>query len=211
MQTWLDYDQLNRINNTIRYVGDYGLRWEYNQPESQWRRFHIRSGILFQNRTLYNFQAGLMLIYTLTKPSEVFEFRPWQAFQLNWPNISRVRIQHLFRTEQRSSWNLSEDQSNFVFKIRYQIGTRIPLFSKTIQPGTYFLDLRSEWFFDLSSRNNELTNDRIRISAGVGYRINLSLDAKAFYVFQGNQDQDGASLSREHIIRLSLIQRFGME
>lgn len=210
-QTWLDYTQQNRLNNHWKYIGDYGARWEYGDVNSSWKRLHARPGVSFQKKALYELNGGLLFSYTYSSEQTSFEFRPWQGVKLHWPNIKRVRMTQYLRTEQRQSWALNEDLSNFVFKLRYQIGARIPINDKVVSVKTFFVDLRYEWFFDLSIGNNEWVNDRIRLNFGLGYRLKPNLDLKIYYILQGNELRDEAKLDAENNIRISMVQRFGME
>ena len=157
-----------------------------------------------------------MLRYTGATSGNSFEFRPWQGFRLYWPNFGRFRFNNYFRTEQRFSVDLSTDVSNFVFKLRYKLFTNIPINNPIITSKTFYFSIGYEFFFDLGigDDNNEFIDDLTRFDVGVGYRFNAKTDLRLRYIFQKStvnlEDGKDSNDSNDNIIRLSVIQRFGI-
>lgn len=211
-QNWFDYTQINKINGNWSYLGDYAFRFQVEDSDSKWWLLQVRPSVIFKNKALYDIRGGIMLRYTGATSGDSFEFRPWQGFKLNWPNFGRFRFNNLVRTEQRFSVDLETDVSNFVFKLRYKLYTNIPINNPIITSKTYYVSIGFEIFSDLGfGDNKEFIDDITRLDVGVGYRFNSKTDLRLRYILQKSKvNADTSSDSNDNIIRLSVIQRFGM-
>ena len=106
---------------------------------------------------------------------------------------------------------LNTDERNFVFKLRYKLSTNIPINNPIITSKTYYALIGYELFFDLGGDNNEFIDDVTRFDVGAGYRFNTKTDLRLLYIFQKSRiNLEESSKSNDHIIRISVIQRFGM-
>lgn len=212
-QSWLDYKHSHKLSNKWMFFSDYGFRWEMPLPRDVFWRIHARPSFQFKTNALWEADAGIGLFFQNNKnSSNTFELRPWQGIKVKWPNIKRYKFVHFLRLEERQSYNLDNNGGNFVLKLRYRFGIDIPLNNKVISVGTFYIPVRAELFFDLSGTNAEATNDKFRVDTGVGYRVNQQLRLRLLYVLQNqlNNDIDGVS-QIDHIIRFSVIQRFGFQ
>lgn len=90
-------------------------------------------------------------------------------------NISRTKIQHRYRFEQR--WFKSGNRHRF----RYRLQITVPLNGKVIEKGTYFINLYDEVFINSKP---ELAFDQNRMYIAGGYQFNKTLNLQIGYLFQ---------------------------
>ena len=153
-----------------------------------------------------------MFRYTNTVGGDGIEIRPWQGARVYWPNFGRFRFKNYFRTEQRFEVELDTDERNFVFKLRYKLSINIPINNPIITSKTYYTLIGYELFFDFGGDNKEFIDDATRFDVGAGYRFNTKTDLRLLYIFQRSRVNFEESInSNDHIIRLSVIQRFGID
>jgi len=212
IQNWFDYTQINRISGNWSYLGDYAFRFQIATTESEWWQIFARPSFIFKNKAIYDLRGGIMFKFTNTVEGNGFEIRPWQGAKVYWPNFGRFRFQNYFRAEQRFEIELDTDESNFVFKLRYKLSTNIPINNPIITSKTFYVLIGYELFFNLSRDNEEFIDDRTRFNIGVGYRFNPKTDLRLQYLFQKSRvNLDEISNSNDNIVRISVIQRFGLE
>ena len=128
-----------------------------------------------------------------------------------------MRIYQYGRLEERYSLDPNNAfEENFVLKLRYKIGTTIPIKNAVIAVGTFYIPVSIEMFFDLTAGNEEQNNDRFRVELGLGYRWKNDIYFKVLYTGQEIYDNQGAGVNldagiskSDHILRLSVIQKFG--
>lgn len=211
-QNWFDYTQINKINGNWSYIGDYAFRFQIENADSKWWQIHARPSVIFKNKAIYDLRGGIMFRFTNTIGGNGIEIRPWQGAKVYWPNFGRFRFQNYFRTEQRYEVDLDKDESNFVFKVRYKLSTNIPINNPIITSKTFYALIGYELFFDIGGGDNkEFIDDVTRFDVGAGYRFNAKTDLRLIYIFQKSRvNLEESNNSNDNIIRLSVIQRFGM-
>ena len=218
-QIWLDYDHQKSMKNNWRFFSDYGLRWQSLKTGGDWYRIHARPSVGYRRSVLMDYRGGVGFFYTrYLETANQFEIRPWQGVMVNWPNFGRYRFYQYARTEQRFS-RQTDAPFNFVFKLRYKLGIKIPIGNTIIEEKTYYIQSGLELFFDLTDDNVEQSNDRVRFDAGVGYRIKENLDIKVRYTLQqifNNTSEDlfdfATGFSQiDHVVRITVSQTFGFD
>lgn len=90
-------------------------------------------------------------------------------------NISRTKIQHRYRFEQR--WFESGNRHRF----RYRLQATIPLNGKNIEKGTFFINVYDEIFINSKP---ELAFDQNRLYLAGGYQFNKTLNLQIGYLYQ---------------------------
>jgi len=98
------------------------------------------------------------------KPMTSDELRVWEQLVLN-NYISRVKIEHRYRIEQR--WRSGAFRNRF----RYRFNPIIPLNKSSIEPGTLFASVYDEIFLTDIGPHFE----RNRVFGGLGYQFNKKL------------------------------------
>ena len=212
-QIWTDYSDFHKLNGNWQFFNDAGYRIHPSKESNQFSRLHIRPSIEFKRQVLYSFRGGIGLFYTInSQTNNTFEFRPWQGFRLNWPNINRVRIVHYVRLEERFTNFLNGGESAFTLKFRYKLQTKIPLNNPSMTKGTYYAKISAEIFADLALVNKSTNNDRNRFELGGGYLIKRNLEIQLIYLLQRNKNNiEGGMIQNDNVVRISVIQRFGID
>lgn len=111
------------------------------------------------------------------------EQRLWQQFTFTQP-VGRVKLEHRFRVEQR--WTRFRDdvvpvnQARYRGRQRYRLSATLPLNNPTMQPGTAFLSVYNEVFFDPRGPYFE----RNRAYAGAGVQLSRGLAVQAAWLNQ---------------------------
>ncbi|SDY21534.1 DUF2490 domain-containing protein [Hymenobacter psychrophilus] len=111
------------------------------------------------------------------------ERRLWQQFTFTQP-VGRVKLEHRFRVEQR--WTRFRDdvvpvnQARYRGRQRYRLSAVLPLNNPTMQPGTAFLSVYNEVFFDPRGPYFE----RNRVYAGGGVQLNRNVTVQAAWLNQ---------------------------
>jgi hypothetical protein len=103
------------------------------------------------------------------------EFRMWEQMTIN-SFLDRVKFEHRYRAEQR--WVNGIYRNRF----RYRLNMVIPLNNKKVSPGTFFVGIFDEVFF-----NNKAPHfERNRFSAGLGYQFDKSFSMQLSWLNQYN-------------------------
>ncbi|NVO86379.1 DUF2490 domain-containing protein [Hymenobacter terrestris] len=111
------------------------------------------------------------------------EQRVWQQFTFTQP-ISRIKLEHRFRVEQR--WTrfrndvVPTNQARYRGRQRYRLSAVLPLNNPTMQPGTAFVSVYNEVFFDPRGPYFE----RNRAYAGAGVQLSRGLTVQAAWLNQ---------------------------
>ena len=212
IQNWFDYTQKNKINGNWSYLGDYSFRFQIENQDSKWWKFHARPSVIFKNKVLYDLRAGIMFSYAFNTAGNNIEIRPWQGIRVNWPNFSRFRLYQYGRMEERFSKDIESDVNNFILKLRYKLGMNIPINNQVITSKTFYGLIGYELFFNIGGGNQEFIDDRTRFNIGVGYRFNEKTDLRLQYIFQKSRvNLEESNNSNDNIIRISVVQYFGFE
>ncbi|MBT2557015.1 DUF2490 domain-containing protein [Hymenobacter sp. ISL-91] len=119
----------------------------------------------------------------LSQGYKALEARVWQQFTFTQP-ISRIKLEHRFRVEQR--WTrfrndiVPTNQARYRGRQRYRLSAVLPLNKPTMQPGTAFLSVYNEVFFDPRGPYFE----RNRAYAGAGVQLSRGVTVQAAWLNQ---------------------------
>ncbi len=119
-----------------------------------------------------SYHLGARMNYISNKNTEDdFEFRLMQGFKFFLPSIKAIPLMNYIRFEER--FQKTFDGSNWAvgFRLRYRISTIIKWNNHLFEfnKGLY-IPLNIEFFFNLKKADR--FNDVIRISPGIGYKLN---------------------------------------
>lgn len=101
------------------------------------------------------------------------EHRLYQQF-ISKQNIGSVIVQHRYRLEQRFIEN------DFKMQLRYFLSLNVPLNNKELIVRTFYVSAYNKVFLN----TQETIFDRIRLYAGLGYKVNDSLRLELSYMNQ---------------------------
>jgi hypothetical protein len=173
-QIWLDYHFHGGARERLRTSFDLGYRQVVGEEAliGDWLRVHLRGGLAWAAKDWLSLEAGAGAFYTYERRDEVadtIEIRPWQGVKVFWPSVStsrRIVLTHFLRLEQRIF--VREGDAEFDLRMRYRLGTSIPLNAPTITKKAFYLPLSIEGFFNGKGDLEEVFADRLRVTAGLG-------------------------------------------
>lgn len=183
--------------------GDVQLRnWDIYRDTEQ---YLARGGVTYSSRQSSNtFQLGIASV-TSTEfgegESSNTENRIFQDLSIRQTIGERVNLRHRFRAEQR--WI---EQQKFRTRYRYSIAATIPLNTKALIQGAWYLALNNEFFLngerDIGHGRRVDYFDRNRSAIAVGHVFDSQLRLQLGYMHQWTDNIDKGQL------QLSLTQRF---
>lgn len=233
------FAQTHRISDENSHIwvshwGDQRFhdRWSFH-TEGHWRRADL--GARWQQlllRPAINFHLNEQVLFTegysyyINYPYSTYsigfqnwEHHLWQQIQLTQA-ISRVRVQHRFRLEERFIARLKADEddpSHGVFdsygyqnRFRYRVWVTIPLGAhEKVAPGVFTANLYDEVFLSFGDPARLDHINQNRISALLGYQVNEQMNVLGGYLYQTIQRPGAANgadlLELNSTIHLALV------
>ncbi len=211
-QGWIEYQYRQRINDKLQGSWSLGYRELISAADrlSEWSRSHLRGDIVYSYSEHFSFEAGLGGYYTSVKElGNLFEFRTWQGTLVRWPLVKMPKrqfaLRHRLRLEQRWLDESGTSGTEFGLRLRYRLGTGIPLNSSTIEAKTLYLPLGGELFYDIGDETAELLATRVRLGTGLGYVLSDNWALEFRYMVQRSRDTilDQFTIT-DHIIDLRI-------
>jgi hypothetical protein len=148
----------------------------------------LKGGLSYDLDKNFTVLIGTGRYSTFDDPGPInVEKRLWQQLVLT-QLMSRIKIEHRYRVEQRWLTYQTEDSTAFRQRLRYRLNAFIPLNHSTITDKTVFLSVYDEVF--LNPRGPVL--ERNRVYAGVGYQLNAHLNIQLGWVRQASYNQPKA-------------------
>ncbi len=197
------YSQNSDLGNWLIYLGNKKINAKWNwHHEVQYRNYNaigdleqllLRTGIGYNltenNNNLllgYGYIHSQNYINNFGDKMNVDEHRIFQQF-ITRQSISRVKVQHRYRFEQR--WI---ENSDFRLRFRYFLSLNIPINNQDIIDDTWYASIYNEIFLN----NQQVIFDRNRLYLGVGYRLNKTAKFELGYMnqFLNNNNRDQINL-----------------
>ena len=212
-QFWFDYNTRYKLNDKNSVGGFAGYRtinphiFDKFVVVPTYDILHTKSPkfIKSEKPLISSFHLGTGLFYTNNKfEPDNFEFRLMQGLKFYLPSIDLIPLKTYIRLEERfqktfdgSSWNFS---GRFRFKISTVIEWKKHLLS--FSKGMY-IPMSVEFFYNLQEANRY--NDVIRISPGLGYKLNDKWKAEFYvsYHLSNNTSEDDDS-TNDFVFRLRI-------
>ncbi|WP_298532248.1 DUF2490 domain-containing protein [uncultured Algibacter sp.] len=134
-----------------------------------------------------------------------FEFRLMQGFKFYLPSIKEVPLMNYIRLEERFQKTFNTSGWDIGFRFRYKVSTVIDL-DKHIFNFTsgFYIPLNVEFFFNL--KKVDRFNDVIRVSPGIGYKLNDDWKFEFYVSYQNTQNtSENESTSNDFVFRLRIF------
>jgi hypothetical protein len=209
-EVWSGYFMKYQLGERLFYYGDYQLR-RINFL-SDWSQILIRPGITYMLDKYAEVTLGGAYFANFTEPGPnqfvVPEWRLWQQLLLV-QNVSRVKIYHQFRYEQRFFRRANDEQvlpgfESPTTRFRYRFTTYIPITSPNIQPGTIFFAGYDELMINTGRQFVYNIFDQNRIFLGLGYVLNANLQFQLGYLHLFQQRSAGNVYRNSNMLRFNI-------
>jgi hypothetical protein len=180
-QLWFDYYLYYLPKDALQILGDASYR--RNLTASDWNQFLIRGSAFHSSKSWLGLYAGMGIFFTTQKEiTNTLEIRPWIGGKLifNIDFLSSVRITNFSRIEMRYVINTQASGTSNDIRFRNRTDMRIPITNYSLKDNTLYLMFEIE-FFTNSIKILEQSADKIRLGAGIGYKINYSWRVEFLY------------------------------
>ena len=197
------FAQDSNLGNWLIYFGNKKINSDWNwHHEVQYRNYNVagdleqlllRTGIGYNltenNNNLllgYGYIHSQNYLDNSDEKVNVNEHRIYQQF-ITRQSISRVKVQHRYRVEERFVEN-----ADFRMRFRYFLSLNVPLNNPDITDNTWYGSAYNEIFINDRGR----LFDRNRLYAGVGYKLNALAKFEVGYMnqFLGGSNRDQINL-----------------
>ena len=181
LQYWLDYNTNIELNDEFRDLNIIaGFR---STTPHVFNKYIVRSTYDITNKkspeflnlkkpliTSYHLGGGMYYTHNLEEADDIFEMRFVQGIKYFTPDIAKLSFKHYVRLEERFQTSFGGSSWTDSYRLRYKISSIIEwkhLFS--FNKGMY-IPVNVEFFFNIKKADR--FNDVIRISPGIGYKLN---------------------------------------
>ena len=181
-QIWIDFYPHYFVNKKLEYYGDAGYRTIVTNKT--WSRIYIRPSLRYHLHKTVELQTGVGVFYIFNQiKSDQFEITPWQGFQVNWPKLTRFSFKHLFKVEERFSFETVDWTSNFEFRFRYKIFGKLSF----VRAKKLFVPFYGELFVPIEGEIQELYRNKGRAGIGLGYKPHKEWQVAFVFNWQGSR------------------------
>ena len=189
-QLWIASFFNFRLNDNWIYHQDAAYAHSYETPT--FTRFFLRSQVSRQITGAFSAHGGLNLFYIFNEvDNNALELRPWVGGKLRWPSFWRVNIVNYLRFEQRfqHTMNVSDWENNF--RVRFKVGSNIPINNPSITNKTLYGVLAYEFFSVSFGDDIRFTTAAThRFDVGFGYRQNVKNSYEALVLALNGLSED---------------------
>lgn len=201
-QLWADFRYFYVLKDSLELVGEWGYR--VDNLERSWRKFYINPQLRWDIDANWGVRAGLALHYTeeVILP-DALEIRPWQGGLLYWPKTRWFMIEHYVRVEERINIFFDPNDTAFSIRLRYRIGTKIPINILPNPLHRLYIPMQFELFSSQEDNILERYPSNNRFVLGIGFRNGLKWGIDVNYIFQQSRYAEVVT-STDHILRIRL-------
>lgn len=199
-QFWIDYDPHWYIKPNWEFYADAGLRF---LDTGDWKQIYARPSMRYYSPGKWEGHFGIGGFFTYEDNFEnLFELRPWQGFKIRWPRFERFSISHYFRAEERFLFETDNWTSEATLRLRYQIGTRVPLNRKSGKED-WFIPLSVEFFANAENLNERFAN-RMRLGMGLGHIFGREWVGEMHLIVQSSNTGNFEFKTTDYIFRVQI-------
>lgn len=172
--------------NQTRVSDDWSIHTEFQfrsyEVEPNVEQLMIRAGVNYHVSDSAFLTAGYAYIptYAFDKAQDglvTSENRVWQQFFMR-NSVGRFFFEHRYRLEQR--WIETNSRDRYLNRVRYFLRVSIPINTKTIEEGTWFVSFYNELFMNIVQN----PFDRNRLYGAIGYQFAPSANIQVGYMVQ---------------------------
>ena len=202
INSWFDFNGSYKFNEQWKVYGDAGYRTVF--INNKFHRFYIRPSGSFQIDPIFIVHGGIALFTTFNKNNTLWEIRPFQGVEVNWPKVFSINLNHYFRSEER--FFSGNTINTFLVRLRYRLGTTIR-YSQSKNEQYFYTPIQFEWFVSYGSDIDfQLTEFRAVI--GLGYVIDNSWKVEFNTIFQNLSASSDLYTFKDLILRFRVFKEF---
>jgi hypothetical protein len=204
-ENWFDFNGSYTMTQNWKVYGDAGYRIAF--ISEKFHRFYLRPAARFQIDNLFLFHGGMGVFSGIINKSALWELRPFQGFEIRWPVIFSVPLNHYLRFEERFfSGNLL---NTFIFRSRYRLSTTID-FNKMNHVQYYYFPIQFEWFVSYG-KDIDFKLNEFRGVIGLGHVFDKHFRLEFNTVFQNISTSTDFFSVNNIIFRLRLFKAFNID
>ena len=184
-EAWLDYIANWTTQSDWSYEANPGIAKAVSG--AQWLETYLGLNATFKPYNWFSAEGNFETHYTFDESTEdVLEVRPWLGLSFIWATFGKHF--NLFyplvsaRLEQRHFWYQSSGTEDTKWRLRLRAFVRFTLNNETLETGTYYLLFLVEGFTPLDGDAREVSADRTRFQAGLGYVFGPELRLELQYI-----------------------------
>lgn len=211
-EAWLDYFGNWSPGGEWTFEGNPGLG--KGLAGAQWLDLYLASTATYQPLNWVSTEGNLEAHYTFDKATEdVLEIRPWLGLNFIWATSGTYL--NLFypslslRLEERFLWYQATGTQENKTRARVRVSARFPLNNTTLTTGTYYIGFLAETYVPLNGEIREVSADKRRWQAGLGYVFGPELRIELQYVMMRTRDSYSNKFeTTSHIVWLAFRNYF---
>jgi hypothetical protein len=184
-EAWLDY--FANWNPGGSWTFEFNPGFAKGLGGAQWLDAYVASSATYQPINWFSSEGNLEVHYTFDKSTEnVLELRPWLGLNFIWATYGEylnVFYPSLsLRFEERFLWYQTSQEERTKTRARIRLFTRFPLNNELLVTGTYYILFLAETYIPIGAEAAEVSSDRRRFQAGLGYVVGSDLRVEFQYV-----------------------------
>ena len=184
-EAWLDYFANWTADNHWSFEANPGFAKALSG--AQWLDCYMGLNATYMPSNWFSGEGNLETHYTFDKSTEdVLEVRPWLGLNFIWAthgnhfNLFYPMISA--RLERRHFWYQSSGTEDAKWRVRLRAFARFTLNDETLKTGTYYLLFLVEGFTPIDGDAREVSADKTRFQAGLGYVFGPELRLELQYI-----------------------------
>jgi hypothetical protein len=184
-EVWLDYFANRTTESDWSYEANPGMAKAV--AGARWLDTYLGLNTTFNPVSWFSAEGNLETHYTFDDATEdVLEVRPWLGLNFIWAtageNLNLFYPVFSARLERRHFWYQSSGTEDTKWRVRLRVFARFTLNNTTLQTGTYYLLFLVEGFTPIDGNAREVSADKTRFQAGLGYVFSPDLRLELQYV-----------------------------
>jgi hypothetical protein len=212
-QTWFEYYGNLPFANSFNLENAVMYSTVIQTPQiPKWRSFEYTPKLEYGLSKRFDINIGTVFCYTQqTSTYNTFEIRPFIGTRIHFTPSRRVLLRMPLRWESRHFKNLETGEWEQSNRARVGAESLIPINRKSyFENKLWYAIFDVEWFLQIDPDVHEYYANRLRIRAGIGYRLNYSFRFELIYMNQQSRNGINESLySDNNVFRFRLKQYFG--
>ncbi len=175
-QFWFDFNPSHKISEKVGVYGSVGFR---TISPHAWNRYWLKPAVKYKRPKFMlkklkykeELHGGIEMYFTDNKGSvDRLEISPFQAYQLSWPNRTRIEIKHFVKLEERFEIETDDWINTFGLRLSYEASLIIKFQGDVWNYGKgFYIPVSAKFYWNLIGTKQ--FNDKVRIMPGIGYNI----------------------------------------